>query len=82
MTAKPAYGPENLDVLSRAFSAAWKEVRSKHLTNREAARARLASIILDAAQDRDLDVEQLRDIAIESVSAVPLETLDRGLVPR
>ena len=62
-----AFGPDVLKVIGKAFDAAWTELEPS-VTNRpdgiEAARLRLANIVLSLAKDDSSDAELLKNEAV------------------
>jgi hypothetical protein len=67
LIADSSYGPETLKVLFQAFDEAWKEVEP--LTSQdemavEAARLKLASIVLTVATRESRDAEQIKSAAL------------------
>jgi hypothetical protein len=59
-----SYGPDTLNVLFKAFDDAWNEIRpsvSDDAMAVEAARLRLANILLSLAREDSRDFELLRD---------------------
>ena len=62
-----AYGPEALEVLFKAFDDAWDEVKptvSKRPTALEAARLRLANILLSLVKEDSRNPTQLKNEAL------------------
>ena len=68
-----AYPPEVLAVVFEAFDQAWHKIKSGFVSEgaREAARMRLAGIILMLARDAINDLEELRDAALRVFSLDP-----------
>ena len=67
LIASAKYGPDTLTVLFKAFDAAWDHLAPKFGTDRlaiEAARLRLANVILSLADDDMSDAEQLKSKAL------------------
>jgi hypothetical protein len=67
LIADSSYGPETLKVLFQAFDEAWKVVEP--LTSQdemavEAARLKLASIVLTVATRESRDAEQIKNAAL------------------
>ena len=67
LIADSSYGPDTLKVLFQAFDEAWKEVAP--LTSQdemavEAARLKLASIVLIVATNESRDAEQIKSAAL------------------
>ena len=63
-----AYGPETLKILFKAFDDAWDEVKptvSKRPRAIEAARLRLANILLSLVKEDSRDPTQLKNEAIQ-----------------
>ena len=65
-----AYPPEVLAVVCEAFDRAWLKIESGIVSdaNREAARMKLAGIILMLARDSISSLEELRDAALRVFS--------------
>ena len=65
-----AYPPDVLAVVFEAFDQAWHKIESGFVSEgaREAARMRLAGIILMLARDAINDLEELRDAALRVFS--------------
>ena len=67
LIADSSYGPDTLKVLFQAFDEAWKEVAPLTGQNEmavEAARLRLASIVLTVATSESRDAEQIKSAAL------------------
>ena len=67
-----AFGPEALKTLFKAFDEAWEAVADKHVhkpLEMEAARARLAGIILSIANDDSRDATAIKNAALKVLSA-------------
>jgi len=67
LIADSSYGPDTLKVLFQAFDEAWKEVAP--LTSQdemavEAARLKLASMVLTVATSESRDAEQIKSAAL------------------
>ena len=63
------YGPEALQVICRAFDEAWAEIASHEIPQPssisiEAARLKLANIVLTLAADATSDIEALKSGAL------------------
>jgi hypothetical protein len=64
-----AFGPETLKVLFQAFDEAWAVLAPRYGNDApaiDAARARLASILLGLANEDSRDAAELRDAALQS----------------
>ena len=65
--ADASYGPDTLKVLFQAFDEAWKEVAPRTSQDEmavEAARLKLASIVLTVATSESRDAEQIKSAAL------------------
>jgi hypothetical protein len=70
LIASASYGPEALKVLGQAFDNAWAEI-AHHFQDPpeiEAARLRLANVILDLARQGTRDPEGLKNLALQMLS--------------
>jgi hypothetical protein len=66
--ASASYGPEQLQALGRAFDDAWHQIAptvSKRPRAVEAARLKLADVILGLARKGNLDAQWLADTAVQ-----------------
>jgi hypothetical protein len=66
--ASASYGPEQLKALGRAFDDAWQQIAptvSKRPRAVEAARLKLADVILGLARKGNLDARWLADTAVQ-----------------
>jgi hypothetical protein len=69
-----SYDPDTLKILFQAFDDAWIQIAptiSTHPTAVEAARLKLADIILGLAQENSRDAKQLTDAAVQMMFADP-----------
>jgi hypothetical protein len=61
-----AYGPETLDILSKALEGAWAEIRQRFAEEaHEDARLRLAHALLVVAREDSRDLERLKNDALK-----------------
>ena len=60
------YGPETLDLMTRALHAAWEEVGFA-LDDRSSLRAVMALRIIAAVHDGECDLERLKELALDAV---------------
>jgi hypothetical protein len=63
-----AYGPEKLKVLFQAFDETWTSIAGNfgdHPSSVEAARTKLANVILGLARDGVTDATQIKDLALK-----------------
>ena len=70
--ADASYGPDQIKVLCKAFDAAWDQLapnRSKDPDAVEAARTRLANMVLGLANKGVLDYDQLTNAALALMEA-------------
>jgi hypothetical protein len=68
-----AYGPDTLKVLFKAFDDAWDAVApdvSSRAEAIEAARLKLANIILSLASEDSNDAERIKDTALQVMAAI------------
>jgi hypothetical protein len=76
LIANALYGPDQLKALSKAFDDAWKQV-APHASNRpeaiEAARLKLAEIVLGLAKKGNFDPQHLAFAATRLMFAGPLK---------
>jgi hypothetical protein len=66
-----SYGPESLKVLFQAFDDAWEEMAGELGNNtlaKQAARLKLANVILDVARDGGRDPEQIKNAALKALA--------------
>ena len=74
LIANAAFGPDALKGLYKAFDDAWEQI-APSISNRpeavEAARLRLANIILALASNGALDAQTLTDAAVQAMHASP-----------
>jgi hypothetical protein len=66
-----AYGPETLRVLFLAFDEAWASVAGNfgnHPSAAHTARTKLASIILDIAQEGESDPAKIKNAALQAMA--------------
>jgi hypothetical protein len=68
MSIRAAYDPQVLKVLSSVFREVWSDIKERPFAKHspEATRATIASALLHAAGDGDLDPERLRLVAHEA----------------
>jgi hypothetical protein len=69
------YGPEMLNVLSRAFDQAWAQIAANYGSEQariEAARRRLANAVLALANEDSRDAELLKQAALKVMARPPL----------
>ena len=74
LIASAAYTPDQLKVIGKAFENAWEQVAplvSKRPEAIEAARLKLAAIVLSLAKDGCRDAQQLEDAAVKKMLANP-----------
>ena len=74
LIAVAAYTPDQLKVIAKAFENAWEQVAplvSKRPRAIEAARLKLAEIVLTLAKNGSLDAQQLEDAAVQKMLADP-----------
>jgi hypothetical protein len=74
LVASAAYTPDQLRVIGKAFENAWEQVAplvSKRPAAIEAARLKLAEIVLSLAKDGSRDAQQLEDAAVKKMLASP-----------
>ena len=67
LIADSSYGPDTLKVLFQAFDEAWKEIAPRTSQDEvavEAARLKLASIVLIVATNESRDAEQIKNTAL------------------
>ena len=60
-----AFQPETLQILFRAFDAAWAEIAHHFPDNDDNARMRLAHAVLAVARENSTDMEQLKKDALQ-----------------
>ena len=60
------YGPETLDLMTRALHAAWDEIGFA-LDDRSSLRAIMALRIIAAVHDGERDLERLKELALDAV---------------
>jgi hypothetical protein len=67
---KPPYDPETVDLVAVAFAAAWQEARHRPgaKASPDATQYMIASVLLDAVTDGELDLDRLHLIAMGAVS--------------
>ena len=67
MLVDAAFGPDALKVITRAFEEAWASIADQYTTpdQIEAARVRLANVMLSIASDGSRDVEVLKHAALQ-----------------
>ena len=72
---KAAFGPERLAIAYKAFDSAWEQIAGEHGTDPndiEAARTRLANIVLRIAKENDADsVEEMTEVAVDVMRTGP-----------
>ena len=72
LIGKSSYGPDELKILCKAFDEAW-DVLAPSISGRadavEAARVKLANIVLGLAQSKSNDAEQIKDAALRAFGA-------------
>jgi hypothetical protein len=70
LISNASYGPDQLKVLGKAFDDAWGQI-APHVSGKpsgvEAARLKLAQIVMSLAKDGLLDAQQLTDAAVEAM---------------
>ena len=75
--ADASYGPDQLKVLCKAFDDAW-EIVAPDISTRpdaiEAARMRLANIILGLANDESIGVENITSAAVQLMATAKKAT--------
>lgn len=74
LIASAAYTPDQLKVVGKAFENAWEQVAplvSKRPETIEAARLKLAAIVLSLTKDGSRDAQQLEDAAVKKMLAGP-----------
>jgi len=74
LIADSSYGPDTLKVLFQAFDEAWKEVAPRTGQDEiavEAARLKLASIVLTVATRESRDAEQIKNAALVLMNIHP-----------
>jgi hypothetical protein len=67
LIADSSYGPDSLKVLFQAFDEAWKEIAPRTSQDEvavEAARLKLASIVLTVGTNESRDAEQIKNTAL------------------
>ena len=67
LIADSSYGPDTLKVLFQAFDEAWKEIAPRTSQDEvavEAARLKLASIVLTVATSESRDAQQIKSAAL------------------
>jgi hypothetical protein len=72
--ASGSYGPDQLQALGKAFDDAWERIAptvSKRPKAIEAARLKLADVILGLARKGNFDPQWLADTAVEAMRARP-----------
>ncbi len=67
--SEECYGPETLDLITRALDAAWDEVGFA-LVDRQALRTVMALRIMAAVRDGEHDPEHLKELALDAVVKV------------
>jgi hypothetical protein len=70
LLAGAAYGPETLKVIGQTFDDVWAEIAQHfpHPLEMEAARLRLANILLDLAKRGTGDTEGLKNLALQMMT--------------
>ena len=70
MYDKPPYDPETVDLVTEAFAAAWQEARNRlgAQASPDATQYMIASVLLDAVTDGELDLDRLHQIAMGAVN--------------
>jgi hypothetical protein len=66
-----SYGPETLKVLFRAFDNAWNEIGGSFGDNtlaKQAARLKLANVILDLAREGGHDPDLIKKAALQTMA--------------
>ena len=66
-----SYGPERLKVLFQAFDDAWEELAGNLGDNKlakQAARLKLANVILDLGRDGSHDPDQIKNAALKTMA--------------
>jgi hypothetical protein len=69
--SKASYGPESLKVLFQAFDGAWEEMVGNFGENtlaKQAARLKLANVILDLGRDGGHDPERIKNAAVKTMA--------------
>ena len=65
-----SYGPDQLKILGQAFDSAWAQI-APHVSGKptgvEAARLKLAQIVLNLAKNGVMDAQRLTDAAVEAM---------------
>ena len=71
LIANASYGPDTLKVIFKAFDDAWEAIASKFVGDplrRDAARLKLANVILSLANDNSKDADQLKAAALRVIA--------------
>jgi hypothetical protein len=70
LTRKAAYDPPTVKMLGQAFDEAWASVARNYRSPLaiEAARLKLANIVLNLAAEGERDLERLKDRAMRSLT--------------
>jgi hypothetical protein len=80
LIASASYDPEQLKALRKAFDDAWERIApevSVRLPALEAARMKLADIVLGLAKTGNLDPQRLADAAVQLMQAPPQQLRSR-----
>ena len=66
---KGSFGPSTLQVVYQAFDDAWNEIAANYSPDQvEAARTRLAKVLLSVTTDDMTDAETLKRLALEGMA--------------
>jgi hypothetical protein len=67
---RAAYGPKTVKAMGEAFDLAWVEIAEHYTapTEIEAARIKLAQVMLLVAAEGSVDVEALKDKAVQAMN--------------
>jgi hypothetical protein len=71
LIGKGSYGPDALKVLCEAFDEAWEDIAGSFGANTlaiQAARLKLANIILDLGRNGSNDPEEIKDSALKTMA--------------
>lgn len=69
---KGSFGPATLHVVYQAFDEAWSEIAANYSPNQvEAARMRLANILLSVTTDGMTDAATLKRLALQLMAEAP-----------
>ena len=70
LIAGAAFGPQKVAQLARVFDAAWDVVKAEYQSRLavEAARLKLANIVINLAKEEEQDDQKLKDRAVRILS--------------